>query len=742
VKNAWEIVIRLRPVIVVAAFAFVLLSLPSQILELYLIDIETVRGVLIKEVGGDWKPSWQLLRETLPIQFAMAAGAITMLVLWLCSAHLICLNPERAKLGRGHQWLARVLVIAIALAPISGVLSGLNNIRIGLPQIAPGNTELLRPDVLQYMRLSAILLGIAAVALSVVTFIWLEGVAAIARALFSRWGTVAGLGSILLITAAIVVWPTVLPWGLGTQALVYVFLAALAFVLTWLSDVYRRTGWPVTVMVVAAALVFSWMGWSDNHKVEYKVGNTPPAELSGSFVDWLMSRGDRSWYAERSKAYPVYIVAAEGGGMYAGYHVAAWLGKLQDACPGFAQHTFAISSVSGGSLGAGVFSTLAHRLATNGEHQGCTGGTGRFTQVARKFFENDLLAPLVGAALFPDFLQRLLPIPFKALDRARALEEAFSVAWDRSVSVLGEEAKGAEGMLKQSIQSVWSPTGAAPALFLNTTSVAAGSRVTISPVWFNQTSTALHVATTLCDNLRSVELSLVSAISLSARFPWLTPAGWLDTNDAGRPCPAKQERNRVYLVDGAYFENSGLETAIEMATYMRLYTSDPEVARVSRVDLDKIRAEYPHGIDIRIIMIFAVDDFASRYIRSEAERTSDRPGELLPPIQTMLAGRAARTRAVHLHALHEGFLPYRDEARPRSARYDIQGSRDIWIGDDGVHQVPLDGTKFFLPLGWRLSQRSMQTIGENKHAPSTLAFQLVQHELEGKSTDELKGRER
>ena len=113
-KDVWEIIIRLRPTIFVAALAFILLSLPSQMLELYLIDIETIRGALLKEVSGvEWKPPLVLvLSETRPILFAMAAGALAMIVLWLSSVHLVCLDPERAGWWRGHEWLAKGFVVA------------------------------------------------------------------------------------------------------------------------------------------------------------------------------------------------------------------------------------------------------------------------------------------------------------------------------------------------------------------------------------------------------------------------------------------------------------------------------------------------------------------------------------------------------------------------------------------------------------------------------------------------------
>ena len=317
----------------------------------------------------------------------------------------------------------------IALAPILGVLFGLNNIRLNLALIAPGDIASLKPDVVRYMVVSGAFLAVGGVVLAIVTFAWLDRIGTIGRRIFSRWGVAIGIVLILLITTAIVIWPTALPWMLGTQALVYLFVAALTFLLTCFSHLYQRTGWPVTVMVIAAAMLFSWLGLNDNRQIDFKVTARPPA-VEERFVDWLRARKDLGYYAERNKPYPVYMVAAEGGGMYAGYHVASLLAHLQDRCPNFAQHVFGISSVSGGSLGAAVFASLAGRSARNETWQDCRLTTdGPFQKAVRDYFSNDFLSPLVGATLFPNTLQSIIPFPFKALDRARAIEHAFAEAW-------------------------------------------------------------------------------------------------------------------------------------------------------------------------------------------------------------------------------------------------------------------------------------------------------------------------
>ena len=65
-------------------------------------------------------------------------------------------------------------------------------------------------------------------------------------------------------------------------------------------------------------------------------------EVNEAFRQWITSRKDLDAYRGK-KSYPVYIVAAEGGGLYAAYHTAKVLARLQDMCENFAQHVFAVT---------------------------------------------------------------------------------------------------------------------------------------------------------------------------------------------------------------------------------------------------------------------------------------------------------------------------------------------------------------------------------------------------------------
>jgi hypothetical protein len=245
--HTWEIVVRLRPTILAAAFAFAILALPSQMLELYLIDIETVTTEFAKlrnAAPGQWPPASAaiaFLNSTYTIWFSMAAGLFTMLVLWLASAHLVCLAPDRREWPKGRRWLASFLVVLIALTPVLGVLLGLDNVRRMLPHIVPAqqgainDADVLLEQVWIYMGASGVLAVVAAAAFSFHTFARLDRVSALGHRVFSHRGVLVCIAILLAFTATIVIWPTGAPWAIGSQPLVYLFVGMLTFLLTWFS---------------------------------------------------------------------------------------------------------------------------------------------------------------------------------------------------------------------------------------------------------------------------------------------------------------------------------------------------------------------------------------------------------------------------------------------------------------------------------------------------------------------------
>lgn len=384
-----------------------------------------------------------------------------------------------------------------------------------------------------------------------------------------------------------------LPQRLGPIALVLGWAAAilvLAFPFTFLAQATRV---PYFAGMLIAALAFSAFDLNDNHTLRYIDGTlngvrkSDPASkvpnrfnTSLDFEQWLTSRPDLDAYDH----YPVFVIATEGGGLRAAYVAATVLGAIQDTCPAFAQHVFAISSVSGGSVGAAAFGAAAADLAAqqNGQAPPDAPATFRpcylngaapdvFRTRMRGVTGADLLSPLLAGLLFPDALQRILPVPINQFDRARGIEHALEDAW----------AKGCEGCRADRMAAplgelfTSEKTGAmVPHLIFNATEVGTGTATVASTAYVNlfqgfETGGSGGEVNQLRGPFEpDHELALSTAALLSARFPYLTPAARL-TNG--------QYDSR--FVDGGYFENSGafiVDGLVKQMLNEKLHYSGPK----------------------------------------------------------------------------------------------------------------------------------------------------------------------
>ncbi len=102
------------------------------------------------------------------------------------------------------------------------------------------------------------------------------------------------------------------------------------------------------------------------------------------------------------KPYPAFIISAEGGGIYAAAAASLFLAKLQDDCPRFTQHVFAISGVSGGAIGATIFKSLSELSPAPSDPEASQAGcpllkTKRpMTEAVKKIMEQDHFSPVVS----------------------------------------------------------------------------------------------------------------------------------------------------------------------------------------------------------------------------------------------------------------------------------------------------------------------------------------------------------
>jgi hypothetical protein len=306
----------------------------------------------------------------------------------------------------------------------------------------------------------------------------------------------------------------------------------------------------LVVVLFLLAVIFGF--WNDNHRVRTIGDNTLDwnrATVAEHFEKWLDFR--QPAIAASPHPYAVFIVAAEGGGIRAAYWTAAVLGVLQQHNPDFACHVFALSGVSGGSLGASAFAAqVADDIeaglldCTKPFHNKSDSINSEYLQ----FLGQDFLSPTLAGMLFPDLLQRFSPTwgKFVLPDRAKYLERAWEEEWRN-------QTKSGSDRFAESFSDLWKSEVLlyqVPSLFLNGTWVEGGVRNVTS----NLLPSSVHFVQ-LDDMITRVDrpISLATAAHMSARFTYVSPAGSVCYNDV-----------TYHVVDGGYFENSGALTATEI----------------------------------------------------------------------------------------------------------------------------------------------------------------------------------
>lgn len=258
---------------------------------------------------------------------------------------------------------------------------------------------------------------------------------------------------------------------------------------------------------------------------------------------------------------PVYMVLADGGASRSGYWVAQALARISEGTGSlFHGRLLCLSGASGGSVGVGTYHALLS-ARPSGDMVG-------MKRDARMILGNDFLAPTLSTMLCTDVVNELAPL-FN--DRARTLEKSmeFAAAPLSDLFVVGMKHLRATN------------DGSLPILCLNTVRMQDGrpaysSNVALDEPEFNA---RVDVPGLLPDTL---DIRQSSAMVLSSRFPYISPAGRIDHQRAGDT--TKGEPLVVplvsYFVDGGYFDNSGAGVVDELISAMGtlLDSDDPAFA--------------------------------------------------------------------------------------------------------------------------------------------------------------------
>lgn len=334
--------------------------------------------------------------------------------------------------------------------------------------------------------------------------------------------------------------------------------------------IYMANHYDVPILLLLLVWVIAWSPFNDNHAVRATAEMRSHGVLArasaplvselprSSLADRTLEQYFAEWWKELAAQepgtgpVPVVLVATEGGGIRAAYWSASVLAQLEDDMAKervpFSRRVFAISGVSGGALGGATFAAVVARRVQQRQDSDSRSRVAEVDAVLGR----DFLSPTLATFLFPDLLQRFVPLPVFN-DRAIALEKSWERGWDVAHP-------DDVGRFHQPFHDLWKTNPhAVPLLFLNSTVVETGQRALIHPLGDYPEGQIGPLGDTLdVSRVLGTELPLSTAAHLSARFTYVSPAGLVDTHREGKS-------RWIRLVDGGYFDNSGTATLQEIA---------------------------------------------------------------------------------------------------------------------------------------------------------------------------------
>ena len=501
---------------------------------------------------------------------------------------------------------------------------------------------------------------------------------------------------------------------LGVVLLCATFLTVTG---TYLTIQAARLQIPLLTLLFILTVVMQLLGWNDNHRVRlyptmHSDGSPQPqlvdaaAPIASSFVDYA-----RSWSAGRADAEPIYLVSSEGGGIRAAVWTLLVLSRLEVRSNGeFSKHMLLGSGVSGGSLGLAWFAAIV-----KGERLGVIQLTD-IDAMVRDLSTTDYLGPTVETMFLTDFLQRFIA-PAIFVDRGERLESRFELGWTEAC-VLRQSARAPSyapsqpqsqsrppppprtespaeqqvcGLFAASWKTLWANAEHVPLLFLNSTEVQSGHRFIEQPFAsirgegkdFDITS-----AGTWSTGVLPASTPLSGVVHNSARFTYVSPAGSLI--DA-----AWLKAHRILtrqLVDGGYFENSGMTTIGELLAVLRPVYAPACSGEHGFAD---------EACPVKLIHISndpGVESMRSDDACPDARRYASpfsHYGEIRAPLISLLNTRESRGEAARMMV------------RRQFARGRLPTSATDTVTDKSVFHFRLCNGSYHLPLGWTLSADSL-----------------------------------
>ncbi len=437
----------------------------------------------------------------------------------------------------------------------------------------------------------------------------------------------------LVVFSSIMIWALCNPIGTSAHfsrlALVPILLGSWVPPLTLVSIAADRhrvpfLGGALLVLLVTGAFAFNYNDLRQipaRDPVESKIDQTERIGFDEALHKWKAANG-----CLQSTCPSPILIAAEGGASRAAFQVAGALGLLLDEARRVNQfeairaRIFAMSGVSGGALGVATVRAALERAAQlAGEGQQPTGDATKppcidspklqthlrapgadwtWRSCLQTLVSGDYLTPGFIGLAFRDWAAGLSLLPGIAFaDRSALLEIAMERNFNkwifgdfRPCTSLHPDYKGQGLCADFGRRPALSGEHWLPLVLLNSTSVEGGRSVVISDLKLESTPQTAGGSTSIlpqsvdmldvmgscrdaCGGSRKeARIFMSTAVVASARFPIVSTAGTLRDGAGTRI---------ARLVDGGYFDNSGLVTTSALARRLKAAELNPLVIHIS-----------------------------------------------------------------------------------------------------------------------------------------------------------------
>lgn len=266
---------------------------------------------------------------------------------------------------------------------------------------------------------------------------------------------------------------------------------------------------------------------------------------------------------------PLLLVAAQGGGIRAAYWTGRTMEAISRSAPCISDSILLASGVSGSSVGL-VVASLAEKP-----------NDGAITKSLDQLSDSKTLSTAMAGYLAGDAIAAVSGVRVPSKGDGPAI-------WHDRAALIEISWESREKSLKNTFS--YTPSKSTGALVLNSTDSVSGCRVIVAqqePISMSRSEQAANISAHDREDLKCdaagmgtaaalsfqdltgsascmADLHWSTAAMLSARFPFVTPAGRLPEGDG--ECSSTY---KAQLVDGGYADNTGLATLFDMVPEIR-----------------------------------------------------------------------------------------------------------------------------------------------------------------------------